>query len=239
MIKRTSSFPLYDELYHAYSIFNRRLFDGALPDCILTLQRKKGTAGYFSGSQFQSTDGYKQLDEIAINPAYFLRGGVTEVMQTLVHEMVHQWQQHHGKPGRGRYHNKEWSQKMKSIGLMPSSTGEPGGAETGDLMSDYVIEGGLFSKVLSELLTSQFTISWADRCPDIDSLQAQLDAGEDIEDILNEWNLDVDSDGQIVEGGSKSNRLKYQCPICMVSVWGKPELKLLCMSCEKQMEEVE
>ncbi len=56
------------------------------------------------------------------------------MLATLAHEMVHLWQHHFGKPGRGRYHNKEWAEKMKSIGLQPTTTGKDDGAETGDVM---------------------------------------------------------------------------------------------------------
>ena len=73
--------------------------------------------------------------------------------------MVHQWQAHHGTPGRGRYHNDEWADKMERIGLMPSSTGQPGGRRTGDHMADYAIEGGRFLKACKELVTEEFRIS--------------------------------------------------------------------------------
>ena len=50
-----------------------------------------------------------------MNPKYF---GKTDVwiLSVLVHEMAHVWQQEHGKPGRGRYHNKEWAAKMLALG---------------------------------------------------------------------------------------------------------------------------
>lgn len=56
--------------------------------------------------------------------------GVNEALQALTYEMVHLYQHHFGDPGRGRYLNKEWGNKMESIGLMPSSTGRPGGRRT-------------------------------------------------------------------------------------------------------------
>ena len=86
-------------------------------------------------------------------------------MQTLVHEMVHLWQAHFGKPGRGRYHNGQWADKMEAIGLMPSSTGKPGGQRTGDCMADYAIEGGRFLQACAALVTADFRISWYDRFP--------------------------------------------------------------------------
>ena len=52
--------------------------------------------------------------------------------------MVHLWQHHRGTPGRGRYHNQEWAEKMIEIGLMPTDTGKPGGRITGDHMADPI-----------------------------------------------------------------------------------------------------
>jgi hypothetical protein len=87
--------------------------------------------GYFCADRFDRTDG-QVADEIALNPSHFRNRPVMEVLGTLAHEMVHLWQHHHGKPGRGRYHNREWAAFMKRIGLQPTSTGEEGGKETGD-----------------------------------------------------------------------------------------------------------
>lgn len=36
----------YAELQLAYDTFNARLFDGQLPECLITLQREKRTYGY-------------------------------------------------------------------------------------------------------------------------------------------------------------------------------------------------
>jgi predicted SprT family Zn-dependent metalloprotease len=135
---------------------------GAAPSCLITLQREKRTFGYFSAARFASLDG-STTDEIAMNPTYFAVVPIIETLQTQVHEMTHLWQHHFGKPGRGRYHNEEWARKMESIGLMPSSTGQPGGARTGDSMADYAVEGGRFLAACHELLTANFTLSWYDR----------------------------------------------------------------------------
>jgi hypothetical protein len=37
----------------------------------------------------------------------------------------------HRTPPRRSYHDRQWAAKMKEIGLQPSTTGEPGGKETG------------------------------------------------------------------------------------------------------------
>ena len=75
----------YSELKQAYEHFSQRLFDDALPHCLITLQREKRTCGYFSAARFASLDG-STTDEIALNPAYFAAVPIIETLQTLVHE---------------------------------------------------------------------------------------------------------------------------------------------------------
>ncbi|MGX9998340.1 SprT-like domain-containing protein [Vibrio sp. JZG120] len=200
-----------------------------IANCLITLQREKKTYGYFSPERFVSRDGDK-TDEIAMNPAYFAVCPPEEVMQTLVHEMTHLWQYHFGKPGRRGYHNKEWANKMESIGLMPSSTGQPGGDKTGDKMADYIIEGSVFDDLCQSLLTGDFRISWADKFPDRDKLQAAIENGTvgDMTEGLSEMLMEMPE--------QKQTRAKFTCPECGVNVWGKPSLNLICGDCDVTFE---
>lgn len=156
----------YAELQRAYDYYNDHLFASQerLPACMITYQREKRTMGYFSKGRFIRLDGTK-ADEIAMNPDYFAVVPLVVILQTMVHEMVHQWQDHFGKPSRACYHNWEWARKMEALGLMPSSTGQPGGKKTGQSMDDYVIPGGRFDKATRRLLSTGFAISWMDRFP--------------------------------------------------------------------------
>ena len=154
---------LYEELQQAYDFFNRELFSDLLPGCLLTLQRKKRTCGYFSRERFVNQDGDK-TDEIALNPAYFSVFSLQESMSFLVHEMVHQYQSVTGQPGRKRYHNEEFAWMMERIGLIASDTGYPGGRRTGESMSHYIEEGGLFEQACVRL-PDGFRLSWMDRFP--------------------------------------------------------------------------
>ena len=43
----------YGHLVVAYKFFNERLFGGALPGCLITMQRKKGARGFFHGGRWQ------------------------------------------------------------------------------------------------------------------------------------------------------------------------------------------
>lgn len=154
---------LYFALERAYDHFNSKLFDGDLPTVIFTFQRKSGVMGYFSPERWGNQKG-KKCNEIAINPSFLAQSRLIEICQTLVHEMVHCWQHHFGKPSRISYHNLEWARKMMNVGLMPSSTGEPGGKMTGQMMADYIIEDGLFIKAFDSLTKSEkFDFPWFDR----------------------------------------------------------------------------
>ena len=134
----------YADFYTAWDYFNGVLFENKLPDCLITMQRSKRSRGFFASERF----GHRQrnteiVDEIALNPATFLDRTDREIVSTLVHEMVHEWQHHFGKPSRRGYHNKQWAAKMIEIGLIPSHTGEPGGKQTGQSVSHYIEENGL------------------------------------------------------------------------------------------------
>jgi hypothetical protein len=53
---------------------------------------------------------------------------------------------------------------MEAVGLMPSTTGRPGGKKTGEKMSDYPIPGGRFLKECDSLVSGgRFDLPWVDR----------------------------------------------------------------------------
>lgn len=227
-LPRLPTTEAYGELQRAFSHFNEHLFGGQLPECLITFQREKSTYGYFSSERFVHRDGVSTTDEIAINPSYFAVVPIGEILQTIVHEMVHAWQFRFGQPGRRGYHNQEWAEKMESIGLMPSSTGQPGGKKTGEKMADYAMEGGLFLQACASLLESDFKVSWLDRFPPPPQerlLRAKGNRQQQLSGLAQEAQALI----QVVEEVSnKSNRVKQRCPNCGAQAWGKPGLQLLC-----------
>lgn len=234
----------YAELQQAYDHFNQSLFGGELPACLLTLQREKRTHGYFSAKRFVHRDGSNFTDEIALNPSFFSVVPPQEIMQTIVHEMVHAWQFHFGNPGRRGYHNQEWAQKMEAIGLMPSDTGQPGGAKTGEKMNDYIISGGPFEKACQELLgTPGYAISWFDRFPPEPPSQGRGGgksgprASLNMPAVLDEA-LEDAIELPVME--NKTNRVKQRCPTCGNQAWCKPGMKLACgeEACQLVMMEI-
>lgn len=153
---------IYDNLYKAFKFFNRELFGNKLPMVMLTLTPKRNALGYFHAESWKDVNNKEERQHhISMNPHYFANRPLDETLSTLVHEMVHLQQQIFGKPGKGAYHNKEWAQMMKDIGLMPSRTGMPGGKETGPTCSHYILEGDKFSKACEKLLKTKFTLDLA------------------------------------------------------------------------------
>jgi len=227
----------YAELQTAFDFFNRELFGGRLPPCLITLQRRRNCYGFFARRQFVDTRG-GTTDELAVNPAFFMVVPLAEILQTMAHEQVHLWQAHFGKPGRRGYHNRQFARKMEEIGLMPSATGKPGGVRTGQKMADYIIPGGPFEMAMVKLLERGFGITWRDRHPDPKQL-AQVVAGA-VEGVSA---ADLEAAGvnlapPVVE--QPAARRKYVCPNCpKTSVWGRPKMKVICGKCHSAFVDVE
>ncbi len=197
----------YKTLDDAYSYFNKKLFDDKLPDCIITFQRQSRTLGYYHHEKFEERDAKNKISEIALNPDHFKEQTDMDILDTLVHEMVHLLQWYFGEPSRKGYHNKEWGTMMKSIGLYPSSTGEPGGKETGQTVSDYVISGGKFEIVCGAFLLKN-SLKW-NSLPVVKVLKDEV---------------------------KNKTREKYCCPKCFLNVWGKKNIKIICGECKIKME---
>ncbi|MFE0758773.1 SprT-like domain-containing protein [Inquilinus sp. NPDC058860] len=233
----TPTAETYEGLQGAYDHFNAKLFDGLLPGALITLQREKIAFGFFSAEAFANHGHDRRADEIAMNPRWFGIRPVKVTLSTLVHEMVHQWQANFGRPGRGRYHNKEWADRMERIGLMPSATGKPGGPRTGDQMTHYIVEAGPYCQAADELLTKRFTLSWYDRFPPPTYLQMMpAPIGVDLATLGV-----VDGEGEAAQPKPIRDRRKskYRCPQCEAQVWGKPNLKLVCGDCRVDFEVAE
>jgi hypothetical protein len=161
----------YQQLARAYEHFNATLFDGILPPVegtaeakdaevvlIFTAARKANSMGYFAPDRWdqRSGDG-KTVHEINVNPDSMYNKPDDDICSTVVHEQVHLWQHLHAdNPPNRAYHNREWSNKMIAIGLMPSNTGMPGGKTVGAKMSHYIIRGGAFAKAFKQLADTGF-----------------------------------------------------------------------------------
>ncbi|KIU26967.1 hypothetical protein SR39_31100 [Methylobacterium radiotolerans] len=200
----------YFGLTGAYVFFNERLFSARLPPCLITLQRKNRAYGYFAGDRFGARDGTEIIDEIALNPCFFAECSVEDTLSTLVHEMVHVQQKHFGTPPRRGYHNREWARMMRAVGLIPSTSGEPGGKEIGQRVSHYIEPGGRFAQACAELVYLR-----GDAVP-------YVELGSELEREARERKA--------------ASKTKYTCPACGANAWAKPGIALDCGACKQPMD---
>jgi len=63
-------------------------------------------------------NGFGLREEIAIDTRHLDRDKTHEILGTLLHELLHAWQQLHGRPSKGNYHNDEFCAKALSFGLV-------------------------------------------------------------------------------------------------------------------------
>ncbi|MDR0639968.1 MAG: SprT-like domain-containing protein [Spirochaetaceae bacterium] len=225
----TVQFKTLDDLYKYY---NGALFGGTLSDCIVNMSRHNHTYGFFSADRWKTGEEgeHKRAHEISLNPDYLDRP-FEEWHSTLVHEMVHLWQQDYGHPSRAAYHNKEWGWKMEQIGLVPSDTGEPGGNKTGQRMTHYVKPDGPFIKAFSLLSGGDLLalrLKYLPAFPHEEPAAVRRKKKNTDEPLAGEPG---GIDGEPGEpSGVYNSKSKYSCP-CGNNVWGKPGLNIVCGEC--------
>lgn len=95
---------------------NARLFDGALrPIPIRLSSRMRRKLGHYEPSR-------EGKPAIVISRRHLLRDGWPAVEQTLLHEMVHQWQDERGLPVD---HGPGFRRQARAIGIDPRATSRP------------------------------------------------------------------------------------------------------------------
>lgn len=160
----------YPRLQEAFDVFNRELFAGELTPCLITLQRRRQSFGYYSPGVFINAHA-ALADEIALNPTCFAARAIEENLAELVRHMCTHWIHLHGKQGREGYYNKAWAKKMRSLGLIPQGDGK---GETGQRVTLQIDLEGKFLEVCQKLVGSGFNLPWIDRYPDEETLEAVL-----------------------------------------------------------------
>jgi hypothetical protein len=149
----------YGGLQAAFDFMNIALLCGLLPDAFIVYSRKPHSRGHFSDDRYSARDGKFKRPEISLNPDAFIDRTDEQIVSTLVHEMVHLQQARFGKPSKRGYHNREWAEMMKTIGLMPSNSGAIGGKETGQQMSHFIIPNGPFAQAFAKLAATGWRLN--------------------------------------------------------------------------------
>lgn len=78
--------------------------------------------------------------EITIDSIHAQSQDFWQVLGTLLHELLHLWQQVHGSPSNSNYHNKQYRDKALSLGLVVDRWGH----------TQYAPENSLFLNVLTK-----------------------------------------------------------------------------------------
>ena len=242
---QSPTLAVYSALQRAFDHFNRTLFEDQLEPCLLTLRSSSRHHGYHHKGRFVDAGG-RRLDEIGLNPGYFALSPAEELLSTLVHEMVHHWQEQLGRPSAGNAHNRQWAERMEAIGLIPTQTGLPGGPKTGNRMTHYIAPDGLFLVSCRELIDSGWALRWFDR-----HLPAPPDSGRQRLLALAEAGIVVpmgeapvvaleatDAEGDAVlppPPRRGSDRVRSHCEQCGAKAWAGRETLLVCGRCGTAM----
>jgi hypothetical protein len=219
---------LTGKFWTAFNHFNETLFGGSLPagSLVITLQRHKGSNGYFCNDVFSHRRESKKAHEIAMNPDNFGGRSDKDILSTFVHEMTHFQHQLIGKPGRGGYHNQEWTRLMLAVDLKPVSLDNPG-KMTGQAVTHDIIAGGKFDQACDALLATGFAIEWQAGFAPVVAKPGK--PGDETEG---------EGEGEDTPK-SKKNKTAYECPVCRAKVWGKPGLSIVCGDCDESYAEVD
>jgi hypothetical protein len=125
----------------------------------LTIERLRGAYGHFR----RGRNGFGLIDEVAIDENHVRHNHYWRVCGTMLHELLHSWQEHHGKPISGKYHNRQFRAKALAFGLKIDERGFteyiPGDTPFFNLLKKYGIsypeipqpESGAAARVGSKL----------------------------------------------------------------------------------------
>lgn len=205
------------ELQQAFDHFNRELFEGQLPQCVLTLTRLRKYAGLFAPKRWVNrSQKAKENDmhEIQVDAVVMSARGDKRALSTLVHEMVHLAVEHSGHGPKKAYHCKRWAAAMKELGLQPIAIvkgQQVSGKETGANCTHEIVKGGPFCQSADDLLKSGFVFSWG----------AIAEPEK------------VKSDKKKSKAGAK---VAHVCPECNNKAWGKSSMVLVCGADKVEME---
>ena len=102
-----------------FDLLNARYFESALSRPIITIQSTPKAYGHYTLYDAWSVDGDKGMREINIGAGTLSRP-IEEVVATLLHEMVHYWNDKHGVQDCSRgntYHNRKFKELAEACDL--------------------------------------------------------------------------------------------------------------------------
>ena len=205
------------QLEKMYNTLNADFWGGALPLPIITVQSQPGTWGHCTvGKVWTRKDSETYEMNIA---AEVLDQKLEEIIDTLLHEMVHLYCRENGiqEVSRGgKYHNGKFKELAERCNLVCIKAGQYGWNTQGtgnDKLTEYAMEKGW-----NEIKISRGGKTW---------VPISTGAGG------------TAASGAPVPGERRpSSTRKLQCPCCKNSVRATKTVRIMCMDCNEQMTEV-
>ena len=202
------------QLEKIYFHLNQDFFEGALPTPIITVQSKPGTYGHCSKFKVWQR---KEDDAYELNiAAEVLNYPIEETLDTMIHEMVHLYCREHGikEVSRGgAYHNGRFKEEAEKRGLECFKTDKYGwNTRPGERVLEYALSN-----------------DWSDISIGRNSMIYPIAVGAS----------GSPQAGVLVGGGKRpSSTRKLVCPCCGNSVRATKAVRIMCMDCMVQMQEL-
>lgn len=202
------------QLEHIYNALNADFFSASLPLPIITVQSKPGTYGHFTPTKvWQRKDDHTYELNIA---AEVLNYPIEDTIDTMLHEMVHLYCRENGIKDTsrgGKYHNGRFKAEAERVGLECYQQGQYGwNTKPGDKIIEYALEKGW-----NEIRIGRNSF-----------------AG-----FIRTDGSGVKATGADTQGSKRpSSTRKLQCPCCGNSVRATKAVRIMCMDCMEQMQEV-
>ena len=199
-----------------FDLLNDRYFESALSRPVITIQSTPKAYGHFTLYDAWSVDGNKGMREINIGAGTLSRP-IENVVATLLHEMVHYWNDSHGIKDCSRgstYHNRKFKELAEACDLHIEHHPTYGWSITSpsDALTEFCLENNL----------TEIRLCRNDGIPiRIPGTGTHAGSGSG------------SSNGTPVKKPSSTR--KYVCPNCGLSVRATKKVNIGCLDCLEQL----
>lgn len=200
-----------------------------IPDVFFTLNNRCQTlvTAFVTSNSLYNKENKKVVHYLGINPKWLNRE-LREILATICHELCHIYENTYIHIPRGGYHDKQWEELMLGCGLKPVYMNK---AKTS--VSTQVVDGGEFDSFVNSFKKEfgEDYFNLVEYSTEIENqLRKEIEGTEEDNDIPKADNADKPKKKY------NRNKIKYTCPSCEISLWGKGNLCIICGSCKEQLK---
>ena len=198
-----------------FDLLNDRYFEGALSRPVITIQSTPRAYGHYTLYDAWSVDGEQGMREINIGAGTLARP-IENVVATLLHEMVHFWNDTHGIKDCSRgntYHNKRFKELAEKCDLHIDHHPTYGWSVTSP--TDALIEFCIENNLTEIRLCRNEGLSLGGTGTGSTGTHSGASTG--------------------ATGRKKSSTRKYYCPCCGMSVRATKVVHIGCLDCQEPL----